>query len=191
MKTLLKSIVILAILQGCSSSKFVLQEYRNDLSLYYASHFTLEDGRVYDEYPNTMCQLDECTVEEFVSALAGQPLFKRSQTQIKSPLLTTQYEKILRTAVENLETGSGVNPATVSLKISCIGFDNEGGLQVTIKGEMTHDGILVWKSTGVAMRQYSFDVTWEDIQKEDWNQRITETTVEAIKDCLKHLPKNQ
>jgi hypothetical protein len=187
MKTLFKAILVLLIFQSCSTGKYVSKEYKHNPSLYYIRYYSVGDDRKYDEYPNIMCQLDKCTLDEFTYELQGLPRFKRAESEIVNPLLTSSIGNIILKEIDNdLPDQEGINPAELSIKLSCIGY--YGGLQVTVDGEITCHNVLVWRYSGCAMNFYS-NMSWAEFNLKDWNNEICEVTKRAVKDCINHIPK--
>ena len=182
MKKLL-TILLLVILQSCSTSKFVLKEFKQNPSAYYVDQFYVQDVRIYDEYPDVACQLDKCTKEEFSDRINGYMMFKRSESQIKNPLLKTSVKEIMTTEVKNdLKSGSG-KPTILSIKLSCIGYD-QGGFMVSIEGEITFHDEVIWKNNGSSLSAYDID----DFYDINWDVEITNGIKNAVKNYISHIP---
>ena len=180
MKKLL--LLLIVFLQSCATSSYVLKEYKRNPSLYYVTTYSVQDNRVYDKYPNIMCQLDKCSLEEFTDALNGYMLLERNQ--VKNPLLITSITQIIGNEIRNNLKGSEGAPTTISIKLSCIGYGS-GGLQITVYGEITDKtDIVIWKGSGVSMSAYQVD----DFNEIDWNAQITEGIKDAVRNCISHIP---
>ena len=181
MKTLLKTLVVVLLLQTCSSGR----QAQKSIYSYTVTRYFIEDAREYDEYPNIGCQLDFCNLEELTNELQGLPRFKRKKSQIENPLLTTSFSDIMRSKIEHIaETNVGNTELFCKIKITCIGIYSDGTLMTSVTGKLTsRDGRLFTENKGSSI------IIIDDFDDIDWNNVLTKSIQLAVDNCVKRTLK--
>jgi hypothetical protein len=187
MKTLFKSVLIIMLLQACTSSKYLNSEFRDNRALYHIFPYSLGDSRNNDEDPDILCRLDKYTLDQLaeeINVFSPAGYFKDAA---KKPILNTSFKEIASPEIEaylEKQNDRGARFVKLFVNISCIGLE-EDELKVTVTGEINQDIELLWKNT-VTITTTVPDLS---ISAKEWNNLICQAIRMAVKDCLNSIPK--